>query len=795
MKQFLATMAFCCTILFSSAQYVISGRVVEKENNRPLAGVTVTLSSRFGLLTQTITESNGEFQFSGIKKKGDYQVTTGFVGMKPKTFVVHLNDEAIFQAVELEAQPYFLDPLEIRSIRASDRAPFAKTNLGKPEIEKNNLGQDLPFILGQTPSVVVNSDAGNGIGYTGLRIRGSDGTRVNVTMNGIPYNDAESQGSFFVNLPDLASSVNSIQVQRGVGTSSNGAGAFGGTINLSTNEFNDKAYGEINNSYGSFNSWKHTVKAGSGLINDHFTVDARLSKVSSDGFIDRAASDLRSFYFSAAYINTNSSLRLNVLSGKEKTYQAWNGIREDMLKTNRTFNSSGSEKPGEPYDNETDNYQQDHYQLFFNHHFNNKFSFNTALFLTKGSGYYEQYKAGAKFASYNLPNPVYGNTTISNTDIVRQLWLDNDYYGQIASLQYKSNKNEVNIGGGWNVYDGNHFGQVIWAQTGFPKDYRWYDLDAKKTDQNLYTKWQHSFNSKWQLFADIQYRRVDYKINGFRNNPTFTVDRSFDFLNPKAGLSYSFNGLQAYMSYAMGNKEPNRDDYEAGILEQPKHETLHDFELGVEKRKGRNSWGATAYYMRYHNQLILTGEINDVGAYTRVNIPKSYRLGIELQGTASVAEWISLNANFSLSSNKVKNANEFIDDYDNGGQKTINHANSDISFSPAVVSGASLNIIPLKNFEISLPAKYVSRQYLDNTQDQTRSINPYFVQDVRLIYTVKNKLVKQWTLVAQINNVLNKKYESNGYTFSYISGGALTTENYYFPMAGTNFMVGINVKL
>lgn len=588
-------------------------------------------------------------------------------------------------------------------------------------------------------------------------------------------------------MPDIASSVSSIQIQRGVGTSSNGAGAFGASLNLSTNEFNENAYGQINNSYGSFNSLKNTVKAGTGLIDKHFTVDARLSHISSDGYIDRAFTDMKSLYFSTAYISNKSTVRFNFISGMEKTYQAWYGVPESKLLTDRTYNSAGTERAGEPYANETDNYIQDHYQLFFNHSFNDYLSFNTALFLSKGRGYYEQYKgtagssSGTSFATYGLPSPIFGNDTITNTDLVRQLWLDNNFYGQIFSLQYKKNNNNLTVGGGWNRYNGKHFGNIIWAEVGIPKDYRWYDLNALKTDVNAYTKWEHSLSRRLQLYADIQYRKVHYAMNGFRNNPAVFVTRDFNFINPKAGITYSYNGLQAFISYALGNKEPNRDDFEAGKARQPKHETLHDFELGAEKRTTYCSYGATGYYMLYKNQLILTGQINDVGAYTRVNVHNSYRMGIELQGKARFADWINAGANLTISKNKIKRSDEYLDDYDNGGQILINHKNTDISFSPSVISGITVNLVPIKNGEISFLSKYVSRQYLDNTQDVSRSLQPYFVQDIRLTYTVKNKLFKEYSFIAAVYNVFNKKYEPNGYTFSYIYGGKTTTENYYFP--------------
>jgi iron complex outermembrane receptor protein len=795
MKKFLGTFVAIFLLLNVHAQFTIQGRVVNKKSQSGVEAATITLLNGNADLATVISNNDGSFIIKNIRNKGTYTIVANHVSLKNNRTEVEISDNVTGVVIQMEQQAYFLEPLEVRSVRASNKAPFTKTNISKQEITKLNLGQDLPFILNQTPSVVVNSDAGNGVGYTGLRIRGSDATRINVTMNGIPYNDAESQGTFFVDLPDIASSLNSIQVQRGVGTSSNGAGAFGATIALSTNDFTENPYGELNNSFGSFNTRKHTLKAGTGLINGHFTVDARMSKISSDGFIDRAATDLKSLYLSTAYFNKNSSVRFNLITGKEKTYQAWNGIAESMLNTDRTYNSAGTGKPGDPYDNETDNYQQDHYQLFFNHAFNDKLSFNTALFLTKGNGYYEQYKARASFSKYGLPNPVIGTTTVNKTDLVRQLWLDNNYYGQIFSFQYKVNKDVITLGGGWNRYDGKHYGEVIWATVGIPKNFRWYNLDALKKDENIYTKWQHNFNNRWQLFADLQYRHVDYNINGFRDNPTVNVNRKFNFINPKAGITYTNNGWQAYFSYALGNKEPNRDDFEASPIQQPKHESLHDFELGIEKKENTFNWGATAYYMNYKNQLVLTGKINDVGAYTRVNIPKSYRLGLELQAGAKLADWVNIAGNLSLSKNKINKSTEFVDDYDNGGQLEISHDNADISFSPNLIGASTINFIPVTNVELSLLSKYVSRQYLDNTGNISRSLNPYFVQDIRLSYKIKNKLLSGINHIGQVNNVFNKKYEPNGYTFSYLYGGKITTENYYFPMAGTNYMVGVNIAL
>lgn len=695
----------------------------------------------------------------------------------------------------LKKSALFLEPVEVKAIRASDNAPFSKTTITAQQIKSSNLGQDLPFIINQTPSVVINSDAGNGVGYTGIRIRGSDATRINMTINGIPYNDAESQGLFFVNLPDLASSVGDIQIQRGIGTSSNGAGAFGATMNFSTNQVNLDPYAELNNSLGSFNTWKNTVRAGSGLINGHFTFDARLSKISSDGYIDRAKTNLSSFYLSGAYITENTSIRLNVLSGKEKTYQAWNGIPEADLKNNRRANYSGTEKPGEPYNNETDNYQQDHYQLFVNHRFNSNVEFNTAFFLTKGRGYYENYKSGESFSDYGLNDFISGHDTLTSTDLVRRLWLDNDFFGQIISLRYKHTRGLLTVGGGWNRYNGKHFGEVTWAQYGFPVDYRWYNLRSGKTDVNAYAKYEYRIATGLELFGDLQYRDVAYYIGGFRENPTLFLDNHYHFLNPKAGITYNLNRTRYYASYAYAAKEPNRDDFEAGANQQPRPEKMHDIEAGLETKYNRFSWSANFYYMRYRDQLIPTGQINDVGAYTRVNIPNSYRTGIELQAALTAAPWLNVSANLTVSRNKVLDFTEYYDDYDEGGQKSVYRGSTDIAFSPSIVGGGAVEIKPFKNANIGLISKYVSRQYLDNTSLKTRSISPYYVQDARISYSLPNRLFKSTDLVLQVNNVFNKKYEANGYTFSYLSGGALTTENYYFPMAGTNVLFALNIGL
>lgn len=785
MKKFML-FALLCLPVFLQAQTVITGTVTDQQSGRPLDGATVSILNG----ANTITNAKGQYRLQ-LPRTGSYTIQASFIGYTAARETVPAAASAVLD-FRLQETGLFVKPVEIASLRAGRNAPFTKSEINKEEIEKQNLGQDLPLLLNQLPSVVTSSDAGAGVGYTGLRVRGSDITRINVTVNGIPVNDAESQGTFFVNMPDFASSVSSIQLQRGVGTSTNGAGAFGASLNLSTNQFSEKAYGETDNSYGSFNTWKNTVKAGSGLINGHFTVDARLSRISSDGYVDRASSNLHSFYTSAAYIDKRSSLRLNVFSGKEKTYQAWNGISEEQLKTNRTYNPSGTNKPGAPYDNETDNYQQDHYQLFFNHALRPNLQFNVAAHYTRGRGYYENYRDKNAYADYGVTTPPGSGDT---TDLIRQLWLDNHFYGGVFSVSHQAGKLNWSVGGAWNKYDGKHYGKVIWAEKGgFDKDYRWYDLTAFKTDMNIYGKGEYAVTEKLKLFADLQYRRVNYELNGFRNNPDIRRDNKYNFFNPKAGATFQLNDQQhIYASYAIGNKEPNRDDFEVGIEEAPKHETLRNLEAGYVWRSAKAGVSANVYYMNYRNQLVLTGRINDVGAYARTNIPKSYRMGIELDGHYNVAPRLTLAGNIAFSRNRIHEFTEFLDDWDNGGQKNVTHKNTDISFSPDLVAGYTVTYRPINGLQVDWVGKYVGRQFLDNTSSTLRSLDAFLVNDVRFNYTVPQQFFRELGLQLMLNNIFGEKYEPNGYTYGYTEGGEIKQANSYFPMAGFNVMAGVRI--
>jgi iron complex outermembrane receptor protein len=687
-----------------------------------------------------------------------------------------------------------LPPLEVRSIRVSNNQPFAKSNINASQIAQVNIGQDLPFLIQNTPSVIVHSDAGMGVGYTGIRIRGTDGTRINVTLNGIPYNDAESMSTYFVDLPDFGSSVNSIQIQRGVGTSTNGAGSFGATINLATNDYKPKSYLSLQNSFGSFNTIKNTLQLGSGLIKNKFTIDGRISNIISDGYIDRAKSDLKSFYVSGTYWGDQSSLRLNIFSGKEKTYQAWYGVPEEMLLTRRTLNPAGTEKVDEPYNNQVDDYTQTHYQLFYNKKWSPYWSFSTAFFLTKGKGYYEEYKAAVNVSEYQLPSNQAWNSI--NPDLIRQRWLQNNFYGQIMSVEFKKEKNTLTIGGGWNQYDGMHFGKLPYPNIiPITTSMIYYTNDALKKEANIYAKWQYQINHQWNSFIDIQYRNVSHQMNGFDHTPDLKITRNFDFLNPKAGFTFTKGKTIYYSSIAIAHKEPNRDDFEAGTSQQPKQEILYDWESGFTKKENAFEYGANFYYMNYKDQLVLTGKINDIGAYTRMNVPKSSRIGIEIEASHKLNKQMTSYGNFTFSQNKIESFTEYIDDYDNGGQQAIQHKNTDITLSPAITASHILSYTPNHQWKINFTTKYVSKQYLDNTQNESRILKAYWTQDI----SAEWKCIQQpkWNALLQFHalNIFDHLYEPNGYTYSYLYGGAVSTSNNYFPMAGRNFWVSLKIDL
>ncbi|MBF4506816.1 TonB-dependent receptor [Flavobacterium sp. JLP] len=667
-----------------------------------------------------------------------------------------------------------LDEVLVSAVRVTTKTPVSFSNLDKKDIKYRNLGQDIPILMNYLPSVVTTSDAGNGFGYTGIRVRGSDATRVNVTINGIPYNDAESQGTFWVNMPDFASSVESLQLQRGVGTSTNGSGAFGASLNMLTDNYASKATGEISSSYGTFNSNKNTVKFSTGLLNDHFEIAGRLSSLKSDGYIDRASSDLKSYFLQGTYVGKTTLIKALVFGGTEKTYQSWNGIDAETMNTNRTYNSAGmyTDEAGNIrfYDNETDNYKQDHYQLHWNESFSDKWSTNLAFHYTKGKGYYENYKEDAAMADYGLL-PVGAITT---TDLVRQKWLDNDFYGTTFSVKYKDEKLDVIFGGGWNKYEGDHYGKVIWARYASQSELgdHYYDDFSTKTDGNIFAKANYQFTDKLSFYGDLQYRRVVYKANSIE---TGLVDDAFNFFNPKAGLNYEINQKNTlYFSYARANREPNRTDYEGGNV---KPEKLNDFELGWRFNSEKFQLTSNVYYMAYKDQLILTGTLDDVGSPIRSNTDKSYRLGFEVDATIKLSDKFILRPNFTLSSNK--NVDLAVE-----GQ---NYGTTKIAYSPEVIAGNIIVYSPIKNWHISLLQKYVGEQYMNNIELPSAKLADYFVNDFNISYEIKPKSIfKSIIITSLVNNIFNKKYVSNGYMYDVYP--------YYYPQAGINGLVGLTLK-
>lgn len=681
-----------------------------------------------------------------------------------------------------------LKEVMVSSVRAKDKNPITYTNVSKEEIAPRNLGQDVPVLLQYLPSVVSTTDAGNGVGYTYIRVRGSDGSRINVTLNGVPFNDSESQGTFFVNLPDFASSLESVQLQRGVGTSTNGAGAFGASLNMATKSYQEKAYAEISNSFGSFNTRKHTLSFGTGLHNN-FEMNGRISNIASDGFIDRATSNMFGYFFNANYVKESTLIKFLAFGGKEKTYQAWYGIEDpEKLKNDRTFNPAGMyfDEFGNMkfYDNETDNYWQNHFQLHWTEKWSEKWISNAALHYTIGKGYFEQYKEDADLTDYNLP--AFNGNSIS--DLVRKRWLDNDFFGATFSLNYKTAKTDLLFGGAANRYLGLHYGEVVWTQNYIPNPNRYYDNFGNKDDVNFYTKASYNLTNKLNLFADLQYRMVFYDATSTKFDD---VNDTFRFFNPKAGLNYQLNDKNAFYGYfGIANKEPRRDDYENGAV---KPERLFDYELGWKYNTKKVKLYANAFYMRYNDQLVLTGDLNDVGSPIFTNSGKSYRLGLEVESTIALTDKLILNPNFTLSKNKNEDFYYEI----NGAVQNL--GNTNIAYSPDFIFGNRFSYLPVKGLQLSLLSKFVGEQYMGNIDSDVSKLDSYFINDFNFSYDWKiNKGIKSIVFSGLVNNIFNVEYESNGYFYTYDDDSSGSTITYggagYYPQAGINFLFGLSLK-
>ena len=799
MKNLFAALSALLLPFLASAQISVSGKVTDFQSGSTLPGATISIDQVNNILSDAV----GNYHVSGLKN-GPHQVKVSYIGYQTIIKNISVRNDTTIN-FQLHVSSIMSEEVTVSATRASKNSPTAYTNLNKADIDKNNSGRGFEYLLEQTPSTVVTSNAGAGVGYTSIRIRGSDATRTNVTVNGIPLNDAEDQGVYFVDLPDLASSVDNVQIQRGVGTSTNGAGAFGASINIQTTTRHDTAYAELNNSAGSYGTVKNTVGLGTGLLSGHFTVDGRLSRINSDGYIDRAFSHLKSYFLSGAYYGKNSVLRLNVFSGYEQTYQAWDGVAEDILKAgNRRYNELGAIDSNAYhgsgyYKNQTDNYTQNYYQLLYDQQISSKLSFSGALHYTKGFGYYEEYKNADSLKNYGVTPVVVGGVPVETTDLVRRLWLNNKFYGLTYNLNYKADdKLDMTLGGAYNEYKGAHYNNIEWTQesTNIPPDYEYERDNAKKTDFNIFGRAEYHADNLL-FYGDLQYRHIYYNFLGFDaslNSAQQSVE--LNFFNPKVGITYQLNtNSNVYASIAVANHEPNRTDYTGSApQDRPKPENLKDLEFGYRYAQAGFSASVNGFYMLYKNQLVLTGKLDTVGEAIRTNVPDSYRAGIEASARVKVAEPLSWSVNATVSTNKVKNFTQYLQNYDTGTMDATLYKSADIVYSPNFVASSVISYRPVKNAEIAFISKYVSRQYLDNTSTTSRSLDAYFVNDLRLNYNFSAMGIKNIGIGLLINNLFSAKYESDGATYPDIEGGKVVNYNYFFSQAPINFLASLNLK-
>ncbi len=791
MKKITIFLFLFVSTLANAQSFTLSGKVVN-ENNDYLPGATILVEE---MKKGTSTDFDGQFSLS--LPKGKYTIQISFIGYKSVSKEISLTKNDAIEFVLLPNSTV-LEEVLVSAVRVKSNSPVTHSNLSKKEISKRNLGQDIPILLNYLPSVTTSSDAGAGIGYTYIRVRGSDGSRVNVTVNGIPYNDAESQGSFWVNMGDFASSTESLQLQRGVGTSTNGAGAFGASLNILTDAISEEAGGEISNSFGSFGTRKHTTKFTTGKINEHFEFAGRLSNVHSDGYVDRAFTDLKSYFLQGSFTDENTLIKALAFGGKEYTYQAWSGLDAAQLKEDRKQNPY-------TYDNETDNYQQDHYQLHWNEKLNDNWSTNIGLNYTRGKGYFEQFKGEESAADFN-------NLIEEDSDVVVRRWLDNHFYVANFNATYKNDGLEIIGGMSYSNYTNDHFGEVIWGSDlseGTSIRDQYYFSDAKKTDFSSFIKTTYKVTDQLTAFVDLQGRFVTYKTKGLTSDrDAINVDANFNFFNPKLGLTYALNNTNSfYASYAKANREPNRNDFEAGTTQ---HESLDDYELGWRLKNENIKLSTNVYYMNYRNQLVLTGALNDVGSPIRATSGKSYRLGLEIDADIRINDQFSIRPNVAISSNKNVDFNANI----NGD--LVNLGNTPISNSPDVIAGNAFVFQPLKNLQFSLLSKYVGEQYMGNLggvianepaviyneiSTNNEKLKSYFTSDFNVVYEVKTtKIFKAIVFSALINNIFNTKYVDRGYYYTYddtwSDAGATTTLDGagYYPQATRNFLVGVTLK-
>ena len=816
----ITSILFLSSCYFAFSQQAIRGVIEDRTGTFVQAAQVSVLNTN----DQVNSDAQGKFEFTHLPiSDSTYTILVEKPGFLPQSITISSTSKEELKIL-LFTSMKTLEDVQVNTTRLSDFNTSQILVRRINPLERKNFGQDIPILLEATPSLVTTSDAGAGVGYTGLRIRGVDATRINVTINGIPVNDPESHAVYWVNMPDLASSIENIQIQRGVGSSTNGAASFGASLNIKTQDISEKPFGSIDQSLGSFGTYKTTIKAGTGIINKHFSLETRMSSIQSNGYLDRASSDLKSYFLSGSYIGKKSVLKAIVFSGKEITYQAWYGTPESRVKGDTAAMNAYADRNGlssedrqnllnagrtynfYSYKNEVDNYQQDNYQLHFTHTFNDKLILNLAVHYTYGRGYYEQYRKGENLADYGLNPVVIGLDTVQQTDLIRRLWLDNDFVGAVYGLTYKPTAHlDFVLGGSANTYFGRHFGELVCAQYASNSEIyqRYYSNDSRKSEVSSYLKAVYK-KDRFDVYTDLQFRHVDYSfigkelVNGIPVDVTQAVQ--FNFLNPKVGGSFKINSNQMlFLNGGISHREPVRADFIASTAEnRPTFETLQDVELGHQINTSRFSLTTNLYYMNYQNQLLLTGEINDVGAYIHTNVAKSFRMGVEVYGSYRFDKKLKLTGGITLSQNKIAQFNEYVDTYLDTlpyyTQQAITHTNADMSFSPNITGNIGLDWMPIDNLNIAWMSKLVGRQFLDNTGNVNRSIDPFNFSNIQFNYSIFDKFCKEIQFGLMINNVFNQMYSNNGYTFSYVFGGQTTTENFYYPQAGRNFMARVLLK-
>ena len=783
---------------FQEKGCVVRGKVTDDSGN-PLAGAGIAIENGF---FGVHSNSDGSYIISGLRA-GTYKIRFSFIGYEARIVEANVTGESVVN-VSMVQKPLEAGEVIVNATRAGEHSPLAYVTVGNDVLKNQNTGQDIPFILGMTPSLVETSEAGTGIGYTSLRIRGTDASRINVTIDGIPLNDPESQQVFWVDLPDLASSTDNIQVQRGAGTSSNGAAAFGATVSIQTKSPENIPFAQISTSYGSYNTMKNTITASTGLLANKFALMMRLSRLHSDGYVRRTWSDHKSAYLSGVYRSGRSRVQANVILGEEHTGISWWGVPKEMLLIDRRYNPAGeyTDENGitRYYDNESDNYFQNHYQLLYSLRINESLNFNAALHYTTGEGYYEEYKDDDALSGYGLPDITIGDSTISSTDLIRRKWMKNDFSGMVWSLKYKKEKLEASIGGAANYYYGNHFGRIIWMRNAgnIEKDYQWYFGHGAKGEISFYGKADYSLTDKISLFGDLQYRFIHYNIKGIDDDlKVLNSDHKYSFFNPKAGLFFSITPHQdAFLSFSVANREPTRSDFTEAAGDPnatPLPETLYDSELGYKLRSNKYSLGINLYCMYYKDQLVPTGELSSTGYPIMTNVAKSNRLGTELTAGIKPAGFFSWDISLTLSRNKIKDFTEYYTDY-NTIDKSEEYKSKklgivDIAYSPDLTGSSDMTFRVIKNLEMHLISKYVGSQYFDNTMSPDRKIDPYFVNNLMAGYSPSIKGLKSAELQLLVNNIFNVKYESNAYGGNWFEDGREYTWSYFFPQAGRNFMI------